>query len=189
VPLALAGMARGYAIDQNPYLNDAGQAVFARVSDDSIGDAIAHYMFQDVSSWLLPQYQQLMNNYLDYRASLSGVPQIQTLVNNTDAALQATPAIPLYFMQGSLGITLGNFNKEPGDGLMLADDARSLVQQYCKTNRMIQYVEPRHNHMLTYRDWQKGALPWIHDRFAGVPAPGNCDWANTLPGSYIGFTN
>lgn len=188
-PLALAGMARGYAIDPDPYLNNTGLAVFDRVSNDGIADAIAHYLFQDISTWLLPQYQQLWNNYVDYHASLSGVPAIQTLVNNTDAGLQPTPTIPLYFMQGSRGITLGNFTGQPGDGIMLASDARSLVQQFCQSNPMVEYVEPAHNHTQTYIDWQKGALPWIRDRFAGIPAPGNCDWANTLTGSYIGVTN
>lgn len=188
-PLALTGMARAYAIDQDPYLNATGQAVYKHVYNDGIADAVMTYLFRDVFSWLQPQYQQVVNDYIDHRASLSGVPAIKDLVNNTNVALQPTPTIPIYFTQGSRGITLGNFTGEPGDGLMLADDARSLVQQFCKSNSKVQYNEPTNNHIVAAQVWKTGALPWIRDRFAGVPAPGNCAWAKTLPGSYIGWTN
>jgi triacylglycerol lipase len=190
-PLALTGMARGYGIDQTPYLNNAGEAVFAHVSSDSIGDAAKTYPFRDVFNWLLPQYQQIVDAYLkDHSTSLSGLPAIQAMVNNTDAGLQAAPTIPVFFVQGSVGITLANFSSDPGDGIMLARDARSLVQQFCKTNSRVQYEEPLANHLvaaLLY--WKPAALQWIDDRFAAKPAPGNCTWTNSLRGSYIGRTN
>lgn len=166
---ALIGASRAYGYDITPYLNVVGLAAYAAVKDQSIAVSIpllAGTRHQTLFKW---QYADLKN-----------VPFYADLANKINAGLAGAPTIPVFISQGTIGATMGTFSSEPGDGVTIAGDTRTLARQFCASGTAVQYSEFPLDHVGTAAPWLLGGLPWIYDRFAENPAPNNC--AQIAPG-------
>ncbi|MEO6918212.1 MAG: lipase family protein [Collimonas sp.] len=174
-PAAMVGLARAYNIDLTPYLNSDGVALFNTIQNQSLIQILPPNLGLHWTTLFKPQYA----------SDLNSIPDVVRMVNNVNAGLIGEPTIPIYFTQGSVGILNGTFNPLPGDGVMLAGDARTLAQQFCASGTSVQYTEPPFEHAATAVVWAAGMLPWIYERFLGIPASDNCALIQSLPGSSL----
>ncbi|WP_410210186.1 lipase family protein [Aquirhabdus sp.] len=173
-PAALVGIARAYNVDLTPYLNSQGLAVVKDIQDQSLIYILPKYLGLKWETLLKPVYATAWSNYLKTGAIDSSFKSLVDAANTINAGQYASPTIPIYFTQGSVGVLNGTFKANAGDGVMLAEDARSLVQKFCKAGTNIVYTEVPFEHVGALAAWSVGMLPWLNDRFAGKAAPNNC---------------
>jgi hypothetical protein len=65
---------------------------------------------------------------------------------------------------------------------MITGDVRTLAREYCAKGVVVQYEQyDLLSHTSAVGVWLMQAIDWIHDRFAGEPAPNNC--ATIAPGN------
>lgn len=184
VPATLVGLARAYDLDIKPYLSEFGLSVYEDIKDQSLAYVLPKYAGLNFDDLLLPYY---LEKYNEFRRT-GVIPKelkILEVVNEVNLGLIGSPTIPVYFTQGSVGATQGTFSSRPGDGVMLAGDARSLVHKYCKSGVRVEYNEVLADHVGAGAAWVAGMLPWIEKRFAGYRAPSNCWVTRYLRGSSI----
>ncbi|AXI04719.1 triacylglycerol lipase [Aquirhabdus parva] len=185
-PAALVGLSRAYDLDLTPYLNDKGLAVAKDIQDQSLAYILPRYLGLKFSSILKPEYATAWSNYLKTGTIDSSFKTIIDAANTVNAGSYGSPTIPIYYTQGSVGVLNGTFKPNAGDGVMLAEDARTLVRQFCKDGTKIQYTEVPFEHAATAGVWAVGMLPWLYDRFEGKKAPpSNCKYMNSLLGSLL----
>ena len=180
-PMALVGLARAYNVDLTPYLNSKGLAALKDIQNQSIAYVLPKYLGLTWETLLKPEYVAAWKTY-QKTGSIGIFKPLADLANKVNAGQYGAPTIPIYFTQGSVGVLNGTFMPEPGDGVMLADDARTLVQQFCKSGTDVQYIEVPFEHVAAGATWAVGMLPWLNDRFAGKKAPNNCWISGMLPG-------
>jgi len=111
------------------------------------------------------------------------------LANKLIMGTGGTPTIPLFIGQGANGIPEGTPGNKPGigpgDGVMIAGDVRTLARQYCANGTVVQYNQyDLLSHTSAVGVWLMQAIDWVHDRFAGRPAPNNC--GSIKPGNPLG---
>ena len=59
---------------------------------------------------------------------------------------------------------------------MIAGDVRSLARQYCGDGVAVHYTEYQHlGHIEGAGPWLAETAAWLAERFAGLPAPQNCE--------------
>ncbi|AKU15436.1 lipase family protein [Luteipulveratus mongoliensis] len=168
-PAAVAGIARSYDIDFQPYLNDYGKEVLGKMEKASIINVLFQYPGLTWKKLVKPQY-----------ADPASVPEYVTAVNKLNLGSAATPTIPMFIGQGALGTFEGTPNNKPGigpgDGVMIAGDVRTLARQYCATgNSSVKYTQYNlTSHVPTAALWAPSALLYLNDRFAKKPAPSDC---------------
>ena len=172
-PLALAGLARAFNFDLTPYLSSAGVAMLNENQNASIIEFLPTHIGLVWQPLVLPQYA----------SDLDGIPAYVEYANQVNAGLAGSPTIPMYISQGTAGFLDGTFSNLPGDGVMLAGDMRTLARQFCASGTLVQYNEYPLEHASTAAVWVLGMVPWIYDRFAGMPAPNNC--SQILPGTSL----
>lgn len=172
IPMAVAGIARGYQVDLNPYLTERGKQVFAKAETSCIAPQfIDELLNQQGVNWddlVLPEYRNPRD--FDLLQDLGG-----RLVMGT----HGTPTIPLLLRQGGGGWIEGTDGTRPGigagDGVMLLDDGRDLARDYCDRGVAVDYAGyPQLSHVLSAPAFMAEAVPWIDARFAGAPAHANC---------------
>jgi hypothetical protein len=109
---------------------------------------------------------------------------IQVFVNTANKLImgrEGAPTVPLLIGQGNGGEefegTPGNKpGIGPGDGVMIAGDVRSLARQYCGNGVPVHYTEYQHlGHIEGAGPWLAETAPWLAERFAGLPAPQDCE--------------
>ncbi len=163
-PLALAGMARAFNFDLTPYLTSAGVTMLSQNQNASIVEFLPTHIGLVWQPLVKPQYAN----------DLDSIPAYVKYANQVNAGLAGSPTIPMYIAQGSAGFLDGTFSNLPGDGVMLAGDMRTLARQFCASGTAVQYNEYPAEHAITAGLWVVGMLPWVYERFAGTPAPSNC---------------
>lgn len=168
--MAMAGFARAYDIDFTEYLNDYGRQLFDEIQDASIVNAVFHYPGLTWQQMAKPEY-----------ADPTSVTAFMDAAHKINLGEAATPTIPMFIGQGANGVLEGTPGDKPdvgpGDGVMIAGDVRELARQYCATgNPDIAYTQyDQLSHAMAMVPWAPEAVGWLTDRFAGKPAPGNCD--------------
>ncbi|MBL1078331.1 triacylglycerol lipase [Nocardia sp. 2] len=170
-PMAIIGVARSYDLDFTPYLSPYGAQVAAALRSASIANVLFQYPGLTWQQLVKPEY-----------ADPNNVAVLVDTVDQVNLGYAPTPTVPLYIAQGGGGFLEGTDGSLPGigagDGVMVAGDVRTLARQYCATgNPRIEYVQyDALSHVGTMGAWMTGAVSWIDDRFAGIPAGSNC-WA------------
>ncbi|MBP1054574.1 lipase family protein [Rhodococcus qingshengii] len=168
VGMAIVGIGRAYDIDFDPYLNDYGREIMARMQDASIVNAGAQYPGLTWQQMVKPEY-----------ADPNSVPEFVDVVNTINMGIAPIPTIPMFIAQAANGIFNGTLpggpGTGPGDGVMVADDVAALATRYCNAGLAIQYDQyDTIEHLIGGALWLPGALQWLVDRFNGAPAPSNC---------------
>ena len=170
MPMALIGIARAFGVDFTPYLTPRGMDLFRAMQSSSI----VHVLGQ-------PPYRGLKWTDLvigEYPTPES-LPLFVTLANKLIMGTGGTPTIPLFIAQGANGFPEGTPGNKPdigpGDGVMIAGDVRSLAREYCARGTVVSYHQyDLLSHTSAVTLFLLQAIGWIHDRFAGKPAPNNC---------------
>jgi hypothetical protein len=170
MPMALIGISRAFEVDFTPYLTPRGMDLYRAMQSSSI----AHVLGQ-------PAYRGLKWTDVvisDYPTPES-LPLFVTLANQLIMGTGGTPTIPLFIGQGANGFPEGTPGNKPGigpgDGVMIAGDVRSLAREYCARGAVVSYHQyDLLSHTSAVGLWLLQAIGWIHDRFAGKPAPNNC---------------
>ncbi|OLR93261.1 lipase family protein [Actinokineospora bangkokensis] len=165
---AVIGAARGYGVDIDPYLNDRGRAVFAKMADQSLANILLAYPGLTWRDLVKPEY-----------ADPTSVPVYVDLVNKLNLGQRPSPTVPLYIAQGAAGFLEGTSGLKPGigagDGVMVTGDVRTLARQYCAAGTRVQYKQfDLLSHVGGVAPWVLDSLPWLNDRFAGKQAPSTC---------------
>ncbi|NLE78253.1 MAG: triacylglycerol lipase [Rhodococcus sp.] len=176
VGMAVLGVARAYDIDMEPYVNERGHEIMTRLQDASIANVFLQYPGLTWEELTKPEY-----------ANPNSIPEFVDAVNKINMGTAATPTIPMFVAQGANGILEGTAPSPVvghGDGIMVADDVRTLMRQYCDAGLAIQYdqYDPL-SHVPALALWLPGALLWINDRFNDVPPPSNC--GSIAPGNSL----
>ncbi|YAL84623.1 lipase family protein [Dermacoccaceae bacterium W4C1] len=167
--MAIIGIARGFDINFDKYLNDYGKKVLAKMDKASIINVLAQYPGLSWEKIAKPEYK-------DPRT----VPEYVASVNKVNMGLAGSPTIPVFMAQGAGGWTELTPNNQPGigagDGVMIAGDVRSLANKYC--NESTPAVKYNQYNLLSHfgglLPWAGTTIGWISDRFAGKKAPSDC---------------
>ncbi len=169
MPMAIIGVSRAFKIDLTPYLNDYGVALNTRLQHASIEQVLGSYPGLTWTQLAKSQYP-----------TPESVPVYVKVVNELTMGSRGTPTTPLFIGQGAGGELEGTRGDTPGigkgDGVMVTADVRSLARKYCDRGVTVQYTQYDNlAHTSTALAWLPVAGNWLQDRFAGRPAPHNCD--------------
>jgi hypothetical protein len=168
IPMALDGLARAYHLNLTPYLSEYGKELLAEDEQAAITNRkeVPGLLWSQLAK---PEY-----------ATPESVGPFVTTANKLIMGHEGTPTVPLLIGQGNGGEefegTAGNKpGIGPGDGVMIAGDVRSLARQYCGDGVAVHYTEYQHlGHIEGAAPWLTETLPWLVERFAGLPAPQDC---------------
>ncbi len=174
-PTALVGLARAYNFDLTPYLSAKGIAAFNDIQNQSIVYILPKYSGLQWASLLKPQYANDINS----------IPAFVKYANMVNAGLAPNPTIPMFVGQGTVGFPDGTISTQPGDGVMMSNDLRTLVKKFCTGGASVQYTEYPLEHLSATVPWVAQAVPWLTARFAGQPAPSNCALVQMLPSNSL----
>ncbi|MFE7743911.1 lipase family protein [Nocardia sp. NPDC057455] len=169
VGMAVVGVSRSYGIDLDPYLSDYGRQILTRFQDASILNVLGQYPGLSWQQLVQPRY-----------ADPDSIPELVEVSNKINMGLAPTPTIPMYVAQGTAGVLEGTTPGGPGigdgDGIMVAGDARALMNRYCAAGVAVQYNQFDYaSHLSLAPIWTLQATAWITDRFAARPVPSNCN--------------
>ncbi|MBS9535274.1 triacylglycerol lipase [Mycobacterium sp. M1] len=175
LPMALVGIARAFEIDLSPYLTPSGKKIFGEMQTASIINVLGQYPGLKWSDLVSPDYP-----------TPESLPVYVRSANQLIMGTGGTPTIPLFIGQGANGdLELTPGNKPgigPGDGVMIAGDVRTLAREYCSRGVSVHYEQyDALSHIWSVPVWLPEAIGWIHRRYAGLPATGNC--ASIKPGN------
>ena len=168
MPMAIIGIARGYHIDLQPYLNGYGRELYGKLQKASIAEALGQYPGLTFAQLVKPQY-----------ANPASIPVLVRVENKLDAGLAGSPTVPMFMGQGADGILEGTPGNKPGigpgDGVMVAGDVRTLARGFCASGTAVDYTQyDLLSHVTTFPVWAPAALTWLDGRFAGEQAPSDC---------------
>ncbi len=170
LPMALIGIARAFETDVTQYLTPRGLNLYRTMQNASIVHVLGQPRY-----WRLKWADIIIPKY----PTLESLPLFVTLVNKLIMGTGGTPTVPLFIGQGANGIPEGTPGNKPGigagDGVMIAGDVRTLARDYCAKGTDVYYEQyDLLSHTSTVGVWLMKAIDWVHDRFAGEPAPNNC---------------
>jgi hypothetical protein len=170
MPMAVIGIARAFEVDFTPYLTARGRTLFGDMQTTSIANVLGHpkYWRLKWTDLVIPQYP-----------NPESLPVFAKLANRLIMGTGGTPTIPLFIGQGANGDLEWTPGNKPGigagDGVMIAGDVRTLARSYCAKGVFVQYRQyDVLSHITAVGVWLVQAIDWIHDRYAGQPAPDNC---------------
>jgi hypothetical protein len=170
MPMALIGIARAFEVDFTPYLTQRGMDLYRTMQNSSIVHVLRQPPYRGLkwSDIVIPEYP-----------TPESLPLFVTLANRLIMGTGGTPTIPLFIGQGANGFPEGTPGNKPGigagDGVMIAGDVRTLAREYCARGVAVSYHQyGLFGHTSAVGLWLMQAIGWIHDRFAGKPAPNNC---------------
>jgi len=157
----VVGMSRAYPeFDFDSYLNEAGKAMVADIGSKCVNDfLVGAYSFHRMSEYInVPDLLEL--------------PEAQQVLAQNRLG-QYTPDAPLYYYHAVL------------DYLNPSADADALMAKYCTAGVVVNYEKViAGEHITPVATSALTAVSYLADRFAGLPAPGNCGTALNvvLPG-------
>ncbi|MFE6857108.1 lipase family protein [Nocardia sp. NPDC057668] len=155
LPLVLTGISRGFEVDLTPYLSPYGTQIMARAADLCALEAQALPVIE-MRSLFAPEYA-------DYH-------RFSPLTDMTGALVMGTVGTPRFPMLIAFGISDGI-----GDGVALAEDQRSLARTLCAGGAPVEVREYAGlDHVAAGLAALAAGMPYIADRFAGVPPVNTC---------------
>lgn len=168
MPMAIAGIGRAFHLNFTPYLSDYGKTIFKHMQNASIINVLGQYpglTWKELAAPACPTPED--------------IPLYVTVVNQLIMGTGGTPTIPLFIGQGANGVPEGTPGDKPGigagDGVMIAGDVRTLARTYCAKGTTVYYEQyDELTHVSSLVPWLPSAIAWIMERFAGLPARGNC---------------
>jgi hypothetical protein len=131
------------------YLNEAGKRAVAASQSDCLADAILRFPGQTSSSFSSPGF-------------LDGPVLTKLLQENSPLGREGVPSAPVYDYHAIQ------------DELAPIGPDRELMARYCADGVTVQHVESPGEHMTEVVLGSPGAMSYLADRFAGLPAPSNC---------------
>lgn len=165
--MALVGASRAQDISLEPYLNDYGLKVLAKVRDASIAEVLGAYPGLTWKKMARPEFSEPEK-----------VVEYVRAVNQLNLGLAPSPTIPMFMGQGAGGELEGTLPSKMygrGDGVMLAGDARSLARQYCADGTQVVYRQyDLTSHFGSALLWAPEAIAWIGARFGNQKVPSTC---------------
>ncbi|MCW2813434.1 MAG: triacylglycerol lipase [Nocardioides sp.] len=165
--MALIGAARAFELDLDPYLNDYGRRLFARLDKASISEVLGAYPGLTWQQIARPRYRDPQSVRVYVQA-----------VNKLNLGQRPSPTVPMYIGQGTGGDLEGTPGTKPGigagDGVMIAGDVRTLARTYCAAGTRVQYRQYPLSHFTSVPLFLPDAIAWVEARFAGLPAPSSC---------------
>ena len=169
MPMALIGIARAYHVDLTPYLSSYGAQLLAKLQTASIDDVLGFYPGLTWQQLAKPEYPEPET-----------IPVYVRVANKVIMGRDHTPTAPLLIGQGADGENEGTSGTQPGigegDGVMIAGDVRTLAREYCAAGVAVDYQQyDKLGHVGAAVPWLAEALPWLTARFAGTPAPQDCN--------------
>jgi hypothetical protein len=177
IAMALIGIARAFEVDFTPYLTQRGVDLYRATQNSSIVQVLGQSPY-----WRLKWSDLIIAKY----PTPQSLPVFVQVANSLIMGTGGTPTIPLFIGQGANGFPEGTPGNKPGigrgDGVMITGDVRTLAREYCAKGVVVQYEQYNLlSHTSAVGVWLMQAIDWIHDRFAGEPAPNNC--ATIAPGN------
>ena len=171
MPMALIGIARAFEVDFTPYLTQRGLDLYRTMQDASIVHVLGQRRY-----WRLTWTDVVIPEY----PTPESLRLFVTMANKLIMGTGGTPTVPLFIGQGANGIPEGTPGNKPGigagDGVMIAGDVRTLARNYCAQGTAVHYEQYNLlSHTSSVGIWLMQAIDWINDRFAGRPAPNNCE--------------
>jgi hypothetical protein len=137
------------------YLNSTGKAAVSQSQHDCIADAvIKHPLFR--ASYALKDV-----------GALNGPAWSKVFARASPLTFPGTPDAPVYDYHAT------------GDELAPIGPDRQLIERYCQSGVTVQHVENLGDHFTEVALGEGGALQFLADRFAGLPAPNTCGAAAT----------
>jgi hypothetical protein len=169
MPMAIIGISRAFNVDLTPYLSDFGVQLGDRLQHASIEQVLSAYPGLTWTQLAKPQYP-----------TPESVPVYVKVANELIMGSRGTPTAPLFIGQGAGGELEGTSADKPGigqgDGVMVTGDVRTLAREYCERGVTVQYTQYDNlAHTSAAFAWLPEAGNWLQGRFAGRPAPQNCD--------------
>ncbi|WP_194815359.1 lipase family protein [Nocardia sp. XZ_19_385] len=152
IPLILAGVARGYGIDLDPYLSDYGKQVMDDVQTRCLETVDYTLSIQDL---LRPEYQDYMT-----------VPELAHMLSDTRMRAGENPKAPMFVMIGN--------SDGYGDGVMVTGDERELMRGYCAKGVPVQFRETTIDHKMTGLAFMAAVATFVDERFNQAPAVNDC---------------
>ncbi len=177
MPMALIGIGRAFEKDFTPYLTPRGLDLYRSMQNSSIVHVLGQPPY-----WRLKWTDVVIPDY----PTPESLPLFVALANKLIMGTGGTPTVPMFIGQGANGIPEGTPGNKPGighgDGVMIAGDVRTLARDYCAHGTVVYYHQyDLLSHTSAVGVWLMQAIGWIHDRFAGRPAPNNC--SSIAPGN------
>jgi hypothetical protein len=166
MPGILLGLARAYHLDLSPYLSSYGASLVQAEQDVCITSEFGRWPHLTYQKLLKPAYQNIFK-----------VPAFIKMFN--EQLMGTAPGRPRAPM------LMGNGNADgKGDGVMRADDVRSLAREYCKQGVRVLYNEYQGaQHAYSGGFFEPSTGPFLQDRLNGAPFYGNCPYIK--PGNAI----
>ncbi|KQB87396.1 lipase family protein [Corynebacterium lowii] len=165
--MAIAGLARSYDLDLDPYLSDFGRFMVNRVEKAAITEVHGTAPGLTWESLMKPEY-----------ANPRSIPGLGEVLDKVNMHLGPNPTVPFYYATGTAGDIVGTPGNKPGigpgDGVMIAGDSKVLADKYCEGGAAVQYEELPLDHMGTAVPWYVKSAGWLFDRFDGKAAPSTC---------------
>ncbi len=156
IPLGLIGLSRAYDIDLDPYTNDYGKEILAKLANGCITEVVGTYSGLRFADLMKPQY-----------GSFSKIPPLAKIRPQVVMGKAGTPTAPVYFAVSKLDKT--------GDGIVVAKDVRDLATEYCRRGASVRFQQYTGlEHITGLAVFIPDALLWISAQFNGSGRPSNC---------------
>jgi hypothetical protein len=151
IVMAFVGIDRSYPkFHFQQFLNANGRTALAAAQKDCLGDAAAQFPFAKLSEF----------------EAYPGVYNQPAMTHDLDTIsplwIRGTPAAPIY-----------DYHASEDEFAPIAGD-RQLMARYCAAGVPVEHVEGTGEHLTFVVTGAPGAMSYLADRFAGLPAPQNC---------------
>jgi hypothetical protein len=157
VPAVMVSLTRAFHLDLAKYASAYGARIFKQVRRECIGSFLGAYPGLTVQKLVKPRYRQILR-----------VPVFARIVNRLImGTVRGHPAAPFFMAVGNADGT--------GDGVMVARDVEALAYEYCHQGVPVELnVYKGATHTEAALHFESPAVAFLLERFAGVPATGNC---------------
>jgi hypothetical protein len=157
IPGVLIGLSRAYGVNLTQYLSPYGLEVVQQEQKVCIASVFGNYPGLTVQKLMKPKYQGLTDVS----------PFARMLRDQVMGTASTHPTEPLLMAVGNVDGT--------GDGVMVANDVKSLARHYCQEGVPVQYQEYQGaSHVNAGALFEPQTGPFLQARFAGVPFVTNC---------------
>ena len=158
MPGMLLGLARAYDLDLTKYLSPYGAKLVAQESHACIGSVFGDYPGLTYEKLMKPRYRDVVH-----------VQPFRRILREQVMGTAPGHPRPVPMLMG-----VGNVDGK-GDGVMRADDVANLAREYCGQGVPVEYQEYRGaQHPAAGAFFEPATGPFLQERFAGAPFPGNC---------------
>ncbi|MAU83136.1 MAG: lipase [Gordonia sp.] len=156
IPALVVAYQRTYDLDVDSFLSTRGKQTSQQVSDECIVEFAGNYPGLTSADMVKPPYSGLLD-----------VPEVVRAVNDNIMGTAGTPRSPLFLAVGH--------SDAIGDTIMVTGDVAGLAHEYCTRGVDVTYAQyDGRTHGQAFPVFEAQALPYLTDRFNGVPTRSNC---------------